>query len=163
MQNGSVINGSIHYPKGFGMIFIKNDEEKIVLTAEKVRLFRYYDSISNINRKFVSIKKNDHTTQFYEVVINGEVSVVREMKKYADRSHPDEIDSYRYFAHYKNLMIPLTHFRNKVYPKLVEEQPIDIRTYVRGERLDPNEMQSALLIIKEFNRVKQGNLQARAN
>ncbi len=162
LQDGRVLAGRIHYPKGHGLIFIQNDKVKIVLTAEKILSFCYYDSASNINRRFISLNKDKWGAHFYEVVINGEVSVLRELKRYADKSHPDEIDSYRYFTFINNIMVPLMYFRKKTYPKLLEERPIEIQAYVHRENLDPNDMRAAFLIIMEFNRIKQNTLQARA-
>jgi hypothetical protein len=162
LQGGRVINGTINYPKGFALIFIKNDQEKVVLTADKVRLFRYYDSASNVNRRFISIVHGKWGSQFYEEVVTGEVSILRELKKYANKYHPDEIDSYRYFVLIGNLMVPMMHFRNKVYPKLMEEHGSEIQAFVHRLRLNPNEMKSAILIIEEYNRIAQMSLQAMA-
>jgi hypothetical protein len=163
LHDGRVINGTIHYPKGFDLIFIRNNTERIVLTADKIQLFRYYDSAANINRKFVSLKGNRWGLQFYEVVVNGEVSVLRQLRRFAYKAHPDEIDSYDYFTFVNYRLEPIMRFRNRVYPKLLEERPIEIQTYVHKEQLDLNQMKSALLIIMEFNRIKQSDLQARAN
>jgi len=163
LHGGRVINGLIHHPKGFNLIFLKTDEDKIVLTSGKVQLFRYYDPDANINRKFVSLKGSKWGFEFYEVVVNGEVSVLRELKRYADKTHPDEIDSYDYFTCMNGTLEPMMHFRNRVFPRLLEERPLEIRAYMHKERLDPNEMKSALLIIMEFNRIRQNDLSARAN
>ncbi len=163
LTNGQVLTGSIYHPQGFDVIFLRSDDECISLNAVRVQSFRYYDSVSNINRKFVGIKNNKWESRFYEVVISGEVSVLRELKRYADKSHPDEVDSYWYYTFINNTMVPLMHFRNRVYPKLLEEHVVEIQTFVQRERLDLNEMRSALLIIKEFNRIKESTLQARVN
>jgi hypothetical protein len=163
LTDDQVLTGTIYYPQRFGMIFLRTDKDKVALSAAKVHHFRYYDSAANINRKFVSIKINKWESRFYELVIGGEVNVLRELKRYADKSHPDEIDSYWYYTLINNTMVPLMHFRNKVYPKLLEEQLVEIQTFVHRERLDLNEMRSALLIIKEFNRIKENTLQARIN
>ncbi len=163
LSDDRVINGFIHHAKGFDLIFFRTEEEKIVLTADKVQLFRYYDSAADINRKFVSEKKNTWGFQFYEVVINGEVSVLRELRRYADKVHPDEIESYNYFTCINGLLEPMIYFRNRVFRKLLEERTSEIQTYVHSNRLNPNEMRSALLIIKEFNRIQQDNLHARVN
>jgi len=157
-----VLTGSIYNPKGFDLIFLQTKEDRIALSAGKVRLFRYYDSIANINRKFVSVKGEKGNCHFYEVIINGEVSVLREFKRFANRSHPDEIDSYNYYTYVNQTLEPIINFKNKVLPKLLEDRG-EIQEFIRRERLDHYGMKSALLIIAEFNRIKQSYLHARSN
>jgi|SRR5579859_711267 len=163
LSDGQVFTGSIYYPQGFDMIFLRTDDGRIALSAAKIQLFRYYDSSAQINRKFISIKKDESDSRIYEVVAGGEVAVLRVLKRHAGAVHPDEIDSYDYFTYTKGMLEPIAHFRNKVFPKILEDQPIEIQAYVHREGLDPCEMKSALLIIAEFNRIKQGDLHARAD
>jgi hypothetical protein len=163
LNDDRVLTGNIYHPRRFDIIFLRTSEDKVALSAAKVQYFRYYDSAENINRKFVSIKTSKWQSHFYEIVLSGEVSVFREFRRFADKYHPNEIDSYWYYVFINNTMVPLMHFRNKVYPKLMEEQSVELREFVQQEKLNPNEMRSALLIIQEFNRIKQNTLQARAN
>ncbi len=162
LSDQSVMVGDIYHPKGFDLIIYKTGEGQIALNASMVQGFRYYDSAANINRKFVSIKRSQGN-RFYEVVVGGEVSVVRDFKPFANRANPDEIDSYNYFTFASNSLEPIHQFKRKVFPKLLEQYPEQLEAFVHKEKLAIYEMKSALLIIEKFNRLKQANLLASLN
>jgi hypothetical protein len=150
------MTGSVFYPGNLGVVFFKNNNERIALNAAKVQSFLYYDSIFNVIHKFVSLK-SEKGFQFYEVVIRGQLYILRKCRGRMKQCGQDKINSYLYFILFNGNLMPAKNFRKRVLPELLEEQAGAIQTYIDKEKLDPSELTSIILIAKEYNRMMAGH------
>jgi hypothetical protein len=162
LSDDRVLTGSISYPRGSDLIVLRTNDERTVLLAAKVQCFRYFDDVAEINRHFICLR-DSKCYRFYEVVIEGPVNVLRSLKRFAGRSHIDEIESYDYFTWVDNRLERLIYFRSRVYPKLLKEKPQEIQAFCHEEQLNLNKMKSAILIIQEFNRINRKDVFVRAD
>lgn len=151
MADGEVRQGELAFQVSEIVLF-RASGEVTVFTASKVRSFRYYDQLENINRKFVSRASSlGRTACFYEVVVLGEVSVIRKLSHHmiSNRKNSDK-DDYNYFICFQNNLIPLHHFRNKVYPSLTSSRQIG--RLIKDRHLNPNHKADAIQIIQLYNK-----------
>jgi hypothetical protein len=128
--------------------------EITVYPANKVHSFRYYDQTENINRKFVSRQAGyGRIASFYEVIVVGEVSVMRLLKsqRITNRKKSDR-DDYDYFLLFEDHLINLNQFRNKVYPDLVSSSE-RIANLIKEQHLDPNQKADAIRIVQLYNKI----------
>ncbi len=128
--------------------------EVTVYPANKVHSFRYYDRNENINRKFVARPANyTRIASFYEVIVVGEVSVMRLLKsqRITNRKKSDR-DDYDYFVLFGDNLINLNQFRNKVYPDLVSSSE-RIVSLIKEQHLNPHQKADAIRIVQLYNKV----------
>ncbi len=128
--------------------------EVTVYPANKVRSFRYFDQEENINRKYVSRPSAyGRNASFYEVIVVGEVSVMRllKSKRITDRKKSD-LDDYDYFVLFEGNLIILNQFRNKVYPELIARSG-QIPFLIKEHHLNPNQKADAIRIVQLYNKV----------
>ncbi len=145
---------SIKVPADF--LILRSVEGKTAFLAHKIKSFRYYDSIGNINRQFMSIKDSPSFQHWklFEVVMQGKLKVLRRPRVQVFSNSLHEIDDYNYFVWHNEKLIPIKKFRSVIYPELMREKPIQIEQFVSSHHLNINEMKAALLILKEYNQLQ---------
>jgi len=156
LADDQVLVGKFSTNAAASFVVFQIDKEKATILAHEIKSLRYYDSISKINRQFISMKETTPFLQWrlYEVVIQGTVKVLRREKRVALTDMRHEINDYDYFTFYKEELIPLKKFRTLIYPKLIREKQMEIEQFVSLHHLNMNEMKSALLILKEYNQLQ---------
>ena len=151
MSDGNVRQGELAYQMS-EMVLFRTAGEVSVLPAYKIHSFRYYDARENVNRKFVSRRSLSGTMDFYEMIVVGEVSVVRRFShQVITNRKKSDIDDYDYFVCLQDNLVPLKQFRNKVYPNLLtssHQMEIQIKTH----HLNPNRKADAIQIIQLYNK-----------
>jgi hypothetical protein len=156
LADNQVLVGRLSNSGTNDFVVFQSAEGKATILAHEIKSLRYYDSLSNINRQFVSIK-HDNPFQFYklyEVVIQGKVKVLRKPRRLFRPHSLHEISDYNYFVEYNEELIPIKKFRAIVYPELIRERPIEVEQFVSMHHLNINEMKAALLILKEYNQLQ---------
>jgi len=159
LMDNNVLVGEMMVHLDFNALVFRSDAGVIVLPDHKVHSFRYYDREQNINRQFVTLTNQQKRPSFYELVINGEVSIVRTLDRWHSQLRDDKEDYTYFFLHRKNL-IPIRYFKRKILPDLLNTRP-DLNQWVKAERLDLNNEINALLIVKEYNRAPNAVVAAR--
>lgn len=150
LKSNEVLVGEMTVHLDFNTLVFRSASGVIVFPGYKVSSFRFYDSEPNINRQFVTLSDWQNHHSFYEFVIKGEVSIVRILDRWHSQEFNDVEDYTYFFLHDENL-IPIRDFKAKILPDLLNERP-DLNRWVKAERLDLNQRQTALLIVKEYNR-----------
>ncbi len=125
-----------------------------ILPAHRVKSFRYYDAAKDINRQFVSIRKRG-LYQFYEVVIQGEVQVLRRLKKFALSWAADEGYDYDFFVSYNGELFPLAKFKSTVFRDLQKKYRDELIAFVQQNKLELSEVASIFSIVKWCNQQRQ--------
>jgi len=151
MVDGEVRQGEVVFQFA-EIVLLRSEGEVNVLPANKVQSFRYYDQKENINRNFVSTQPIGKPAAFYEIVVFGEVSVVRKFKPNVlyNKEHSDK-NGFDYFVRIQNELVTLKHFRTKVYPTLIEHFH-GLPFAISERRLNPNYAGDAIQIIQIYNK-----------
>ena len=152
MADGEVRQGELAFQVS-EIILFRAVGEVAVFPANKVQSFRYYDQEENINRKFVSRTSSiNRFASFYEVVVWGDVSVMRKLSHQiiSNRKNSDK-DDFDYFISFQNNLVPLKHFRNKIYPNLISSSN-HMRVLINENHLNPNDKADAIQIIQLYNK-----------
>jgi hypothetical protein len=152
-SESEVVTGEISYDLLNDLLLFRSSGETIVLPAHKIQLFRFYDRPKNINRQFISLEEQHRVFRFYEIVVQGKMKVMRQAKLFAPLFANHEIDDYNYFIYCDGQIIPIQKFRTRVYPELLKQHSTEMNSFVEHEHLNINDMRSAILIIKAFNKI----------
>jgi hypothetical protein len=142
-----VLQGELLFHPKNDMLVIRQQDQVKVLTSDLVKSFRYFDESANINRKFVSLTAEgmDHPG-IYELIIPGDISVLRKMKRSAGPS-PSDQGGYRYFFYEHGKLQPIEKFTRRLYPSirmwLIKEE--------KEFHLNRNRMADAIRYIQLYN------------
>ncbi len=146
--NNHVMTGQILYNPSFDLVVFRDHSSRTVVMASDVRSLRYFDASSNINRRFITVRRSDlaKSAKIFEVVLSGEVTVLRHAKSGCGPS-PSDRDGYNYFFARNNIVVPLKKFRSRFY----EEVKGLLREEAMKLRLNPNDEADAIRLIEIYN------------
>lgn len=153
LATGEVRQGEIAFQVSEIVLF-RTKNELTVYPAHKIHSFYYFDKPENINRKFIALSSgNGKPSAFYEVVVWGEVKVIRKLKSsvLSNRKKSDN-DDYFYFTYQQNSIVDLKDFRRKVYPNLISGNN-HILNQINEQHLNPNDDSDAIKIIRLYNKL----------
>lgn len=155
LANQEVYVGELYIQNQFDLLLIRDDSKVKVFPAHKVHSIYFYDSIENINRRFVSIEERQEAfTSFrlYEVVLKGKVSVLRREKRFSDNQLEEyNANGFRYYVQWKDSITDLKRFRSDIYPTLLEYSKPAISAFIREHKLNSNLDSDAIQIIDYYN------------
>ncbi len=152
LSNNLVLTGELLVHLDFNTLVLKETNERLVLPASTIKSFRFYDMSNNINRQFLTLDDlQEGSTTFYELVVQGEYKIVRKQKRFHS-AFPDDKEDYLYFTFNDGILTPIRNFRKKVFPQLLQSTP-ELTQWVNEQRLDLNSSETAILVVKEYNRV----------
>jgi hypothetical protein len=164
LSNKTVLTGDISIEAHHDLVLLRTDGKVNVYPAHRISSLYYFDAAANINRKFVTLADASDGVQFfhlYEIVLKGEVDVLRRLKPLTVELYADAND-FDYFIRRDEKLLRLEKFRRKIYPDLLKRSGISLSIYVRENKLDPNDAASAIQIVGYFNRLqKEGAVMAR--
>jgi len=156
LSNNLVLAGELLVHLDFNTLVVKDATERFVLPASIIKSFRFYDKANNINRQYLTLPDGQSgNSAFYELIVQGEYKVLRKQK----RIHsvvPDHKEDYVYFTFIDGSLISIRNFKKKVFPQLLKSTP-DLNKWVKSHRWDLNCSETAVLVVKEYNRVWNTN------
>lgn len=153
LRSNEVLNGELALHPQHDLVLFRQGEQVSVYPAHRILSVYYYDEKFNINRKFTSIQQ--YATSFanyrlFEIVLLGEISVVRRAMAAALASQ-DDAKEYHYYVRSGNDLVDARKFRSKLYNKLVESSGV-LQQYVKEKKLDPASTADIILIADFYNR-----------
>lgn len=141
LADQSIVTGLIHYLPGSDRVVVRTGEQAEVLTATEVRSFRYFDTFSKVNRKYVSINRSGYPI-FFEVVVGGPVTIVRIQPSVM--INPVSENGYRYFLLDHGQLTDIHRFRKDIYPRIKDA----VRLKERELGLNPNYLSDIIRYIE---------------
>lgn len=155
LSSDSVLVGLVSVSTNKDLVLFKRETRVDVLPAHTLRSVRFFDSDENVNRRFVTIVEDlPRRCSLFEVVADGEVSVVRRERRF-NFNQGSGLNAFDYFVVLADKIVPLRNFRNKVYPFIVR-QP-GFKDLVRHKGLDANALDDSIEIVMLYNRMFSGN------
>jgi hypothetical protein len=155
LANDSVIVGELEVRSLDDVVLFRNGSKVDVYPSHKVRSVLFFDASDNIVHRFVSIQTSSVAFSrylFYEVVVNGEVSVLRRRNFRLKSSEiEDHATGYHYLIRFKNEFTSLHNFGAKVYPKLKRISINEFALSVKKNKLNPHKQANAIRIIQLYN------------
>lgn len=150
-----VLTGEIALEENFDLILFKQQGQVQVLNAHRLESVFFYDSLLQMNRTFISIREvslSGSNFGLYEVVVTGEVKLIRHLKDYA-ATLSSQVDDYVYYVHNQEQLVLLQFFSEKVYADLVVRGGEHLKQYEKINRLNPHHADDAVKLIIKFNKI----------
>ena len=144
--------GQLAIQLAYDIVLLKVNDRVQVYPAHAVESVHFYDERENINRKFLSLAQPDQYARpaLYEVVVRGEVAVLRRAKDYIN-TRVSEQDAFDFFLWHDASLIPLNRFRDKIYPMMLARHQTAMTTYKTERDINPNNPADAIRLIKFYN------------
>lgn len=155
LSNCEVLVGDIALQPQYDLILFQSGSSRMVYPAFRLKSLSVFDKEANINRRFVSRQERTNArTSFhlYEVVISGQVEVLRRMKDNSLSERYAELN-FNYFVKHNDSLVPLKKFGRKVFPELISSSEGKLNEYVNAHNLQKYNMSNALQIIGYYNRL----------
>jgi hypothetical protein len=155
LTDSRVLKGSV-YLAGFETLLLRTDTGKLVevFRAHEVHQVRYYDSVNNINRKFIAIKdvaQYNQAHKLYEVVLDGTIAIVRRLSiENESMMLMNNPMGYLYFTKADNEITSLSKFRERYFAALIKKC-FGLNAFIESQKLNPNYAADAIRIIQFFN------------
>jgi len=148
-KNGDTIYGRLKYDRPRKVVILKDSSSFKGYSSRNIEFFRVLDTEFGLVRTYSSVtyftETGFQTSEFFELVINGEVTVLREGVK----GKFNEVN-YTYFALIDDRLYPLRNFQKRLFPDLVEQQP-ELREHTKENHLNPKKKLDRLIIIDLYN------------
>ena len=153
--NDEVLVGNIILEDKYDLVLFQQEGSRMVYPAHQIKSIYFYDNHTNINRRFVSLTNVNEIRKehlLYEIVVSGEITVLRRKKQSAFSDHSDPLD-YNYFTRYKNILSPLAKFNRTILPLLVANTDGRMAQFISENGLRRYDTASSIRII-EFHNAK---------
>lgn len=154
LNDSEVLVGEVVIEPSLDMVLFRSGELRTFYPAGEIKFMNIHDEGVKFPRKFISLLSEERgrsTSKLYEVVLQGELSVVRKPRG-GSLPDMDDVYSYDYFVQRDASIIKLSDFRKKIYPIIqqyyAEKQQI---FSLDAEQLNPNSPSDAIKLIQIYN------------
>lgn len=165
LENESEIAGEISYNYKHGVIMLKDEDGTTkAFSAKQTQYFEYFDEVMQVPRRYISLPfftgKSYSNKMFFELIMDGEISVFRKEKKNINLEFIQQHDndnftryhaSFDYYFFNDGSFISLKEFPDKLYPKLSTGFPNKIEEFISDNSLNVASGIHAILVIDFYN------------
>lgn len=166
LENNEIIKGSIFFNAEKDLVEIKTNHRIKTFSPYSVQYFKFFDPQLEMNRVFATFEDNDsrrrkNVRSFFEVLINGELAVLRKegssftpvhQYSYSSIEFIPDMD-FSYFISHPEGVRKMINFNKDVLP-LMADKNVEIMEYIREHGLDSNDFVHQILIIDFYNYIK---------
>jgi hypothetical protein len=153
LKSQKAIRGELAIRYDYEVVLFRVGREMMVFPAHKVQSFYIYDAVKENNRQFISIQLSLGPAtfhQFYEVILDGTVSVLRRQRTMWYSVYLEAMD-FDYYVRCDEAVTAIQKFRREVFPGLVESTSGALSSFVRENKLKMYRLDDVLLIIDHYN------------
>lgn len=164
LNDSSVLHCSLKYNQKNEKLICTTDTKSIEYNAQEVIYFQFYDSEKELNRYFFSLKSESLNTQFFELLVSGEIKLF--VKAYLAGGFIEQnqtittfhIDGkqvvYHLFYDNEGVIRRLNNFSEEILP-MMQSKVRDISSYIVNNKLKLNEQKHQLALVKYYNNLVQ--------
>jgi hypothetical protein len=165
LKSKSVLRGEISVKHGYDVVFFRVADQVSVIPAFKIAYLNIYDEELEAHRRFVSLNIGlgaARSHQFFELLVEGEVSILRKQLTLWYSLHLDLTD-YEYYVLYDEEIEALHKFRKKVYPALLAKSDGALESYVKENKLSAKTLTDIIDISSYYNTYSSTKFQIAKN
>jgi hypothetical protein len=153
LANNEVVVGRIVLHEKHDLLLFERNGSKTVYNSHQIKSAYYYDKAADINRRYIAMKTEDGERsryQLYEIVVSGDVHVLRRKKASALSTHTNAVD-YNYFTLHNGVLSPLIKFPKTMLSELNARSEGSLERFISANRLRVNQAPNSIRIIKYYN------------
>ena len=154
LRNDVALRGTISIKPEYDVVLFKigEGEETTLYPAHKIEFLEINDPVEKATRKFASLHIGvgpKSFYQFYEVVVDGPVSIFRRQHTMWYSIHLDTID-YDYYILFEDQLYGYSRFKRKIYPHLSAKVSA-VGKYVKDKNLNLSRLTDITQVIQFYN------------
>lgn len=150
LSDGEVLVGEITNINNQLMLVV-TESRRVVVPAHQFIKAQYYDEINNINRKFLPLSEHGRLL-IYEVVLNGDISIVRIPRDLRASTAREEMPSeFQYYLLVGSELKPFSEFSKSISAYMESRVGNLAKSYWRENRLNPHHISDAIQIVRYYN------------
>lgn len=153
LKSKSVLRGEISVKHGYDVVFFRVADQVSIIPAFKIAYLNLYDESVEAHRRFVSLNIGvgaGRSHQFFELLVDGEVSILRRQLTMWYSLHLD-MTEYDYYVLYDEEITPLHKFKKQVYPAMLKKSDGALESYVKANQLSPKSLDDIVDISAYYN------------
>lgn len=164
LENNNMLEGDIKFDHKNGVIQCRDNGKIKAFSSHGVVYFYFINKVTNILHRFISVeqstKDNYHRKDFYEIVLEGELTLLRKRNKAIDpvrRGQTSSTDNmmhhilcYDYYVYYEGEMLEIDKFKKDIVP-LMEDKDQEIQKYADRKNLRLYYLMDQISLISYYN------------
>jgi hypothetical protein len=165
LKSKSVLRGEISLKHGYDVVFFRVADQVSVIPAFKIAYVNIFDEDLEAERRYVSLNiavGASRAHQFFELLVDGEVSILRRQLTLWYSVHLD-LSEYEYYVLYDEEILGLYKFKKKIYPSLNTKSEGALDSYVKNNQLSPKSLDDILDMTEYYNNVVSNRFQLAKN
>lgn len=155
LANEEILQGEV-FPTGNDLVLFRSNSKVKVVPAHQLQSVHFYDKESDINRKFISRNESRDSRRvfhLYEVVLSGEINLLRRKSAVQSNSKPHDKYDFVYFIESGEELVTLKKFRTTFFYAMMANHPDEMVSFIEQNRLNPNISADAVRIISYYNKL----------
>lgn len=164
LEDEQVLEGDLKYDYKNGVIQCKEAGKIKAFSSHGVTSFYFINGSTNILQRFVSVEQkmgeNYRRKEFFEIVLEGELTLLRQRNKSADpvrKGHTPSTDNmthhilcYDYYVFYQGEMVKINKFKKNVVP-MMKDKKREIVNYADKKNLKLYYLMDQISLISYYN------------
>lgn len=150
LTSREVLNGDLCFQTADLVLFRTSDELR-VLTPAQLESFHFFDVDADLHHRFVSVQDERGHSRFFELVVSGDVQVLRLFSPTRPLERPlSDRDDFDYYVRFAGEWIHLRHFHHRVLPSLLALDQ-NLSGLIRSNNLQSRRVADAVRIAVLYN------------
>ncbi len=164
LESNKILEGDIKYDHKNGVIQCRENGKIKAFSSHGVASFYYLNETTNILHRFIAVeqetKENYRRKQFYEIVLEGDLTLLRKRNKSADpvrKGHNSgsaslmhHILCYDYYVYRDGEMTEINKFKKRVMP-LMKDKKREVVSYADKKSLKLYYLMDQISLISYYN------------
>lgn len=166
LESEEIISGVFYFDEKLDLLYQKLDSRRVSFPVFKLKSLHFYDAEENINRQFIKITSDKSVSKFpyqlYEVVVGGEMKILRKRKLHdypvsegeVELSREEEtVYNYRYYVFWNGNIHHSNRFYKEVYPRLTREDGQIAAEVIKDQDYNLRELANVIRFVESYNRL----------
>jgi hypothetical protein len=152
LRSQKVLTGEISIELKHDLVLHRMGGKVNVYPAHKIDVTYMYDKDASLFRRYMSVNEpaNPRIFQLYEILLTGDVSILRKHKNVALKN-PLDPNGFYYFIMHKGKVLPFHKFKRNVFPHMMESAGMALTEYMKKKDLHITCDANVIKIIKFYN------------
>ena len=148
---GHVIGGEVSKQTN-DMILFRSNDKVMAYNPHHIKSFSFYDDELKIARKFSATKESQKGPVFYELVVRGNVNIIRAERSVKVKVWNLPAISTEYLISWENKLTEISNFKQEVYQAMVKQCPL-LEQFAKEQKLNPANPKDVFKIVSIFNKL----------
>ncbi len=164
LEDNLTLEGDLSYDHKKDVIQYREAGKIKAFSSHNVAAFHYLDKDTNVLHRFIAIERKDgenyRRKEFYEIVLEGELPLLRKRNKASDPLRQGHTQSsynamhhilcYDYFVYHGETLMQVNKFKKNIMP-LMKEKKREVASYANKKNLKLHYLMDQITLLSYYN------------